>query len=317
MPYAPHLEDAALPQPATSSPRRGGSCAGGERLPDAVARRRHGGRHAGRVADQARRPGQTRRCRRCRRNPEGRDRGRDLRGRDRLRDRRAGRHQGSGRRRAGADRRRAPHRRARGPPLPRRCQSRAPLPAPAPPAPRAAVPVSPAAKVTPAARRRAAELGIDLRPCSPALASTARSRLADVETAAASRPASPAPANSRAARASISAEMRKAIAAAMARSKREIPHYYLSHTVDLGAALAWLEGFNAAQPVPQRLLPATLLLKASALALREVPQLNGIYADGALPPRRRRPYRLGDLAARRRAGRAGDPRRRLGARWPN
>jgi pyruvate dehydrogenase E2 component (dihydrolipoamide acetyltransferase) len=75
--------------------------------------------------------------------------------------------------------------------------------------------------------------------------------------------------------------MRKAIAAAMGRSKREIPHYYLGHTVDLAAALAWLETFNAAQPVSQRLLPAVLLLKASALALREVPQLNGTFIDGA------------------------------------
>ena len=155
-------------------------------------------------------------------------------------------------------------------------------PAAAPPAPRAAVPGSPGAKVTPAARRRAAELGID-----PALVTgtgvDGAVSLADVETAASSRPASPAPAKPR--RTGFdSAEMRKAIAAAMARSKREIPHYYLSHTVDLGAALAWLEGFNAAQPVSQRLLPAALLLKASALALREVPQLNGTYADGAFRP---------------------------------
>jgi pyruvate dehydrogenase E2 component (dihydrolipoamide acetyltransferase) len=78
--------------------------------------------------------------------------------------------------------------------------------------------------------------------------------------------------------------MRKAIAAAMGRSKREIPHYYLGHTVDLGAALAWLETCNAAQPVSQRLLPAVLLLKASALALREAPQLNGTFVDGVFQP---------------------------------
>jgi pyruvate dehydrogenase E2 component (dihydrolipoamide acetyltransferase) len=78
--------------------------------------------------------------------------------------------------------------------------------------------------------------------------------------------------------------MRRAIAAAMARSKREIPHYYLSHTVDFGAALAWLEGFNARHPVPERLLPAVLLLKASALALREVPQLNGTWSADAFHP---------------------------------
>src|SRR6185312_16591350 len=78
--------------------------------------------------------------------------------------------------------------------------------------------------------------------------------------------------------------MRKAIAAAMGRSKREIPHYYLSHTVDLGPALAWLEAFNDAQPVPNRMLAAVLLLKASALALRAVPQLNGTYVDGVFQP---------------------------------
>lgn len=70
----------------------------------------------------------------------------------------------------------------------------------------------------------------------------------------------------------------------MTRSKREIPHYYLHHTVDLGPALAWLEAFNAARPVPRRLLPAVLLLKATTLALREVPRLNGTYADGAFLP---------------------------------
>jgi pyruvate dehydrogenase E2 component (dihydrolipoamide acetyltransferase) len=104
-------------------------------------------------------------------------------------------------------------------------------------------------------------------------------------------------------------EMRKAIAAAMGRSKREIPHYYLGHTVDLGTALAWLETFNGAQPVPKRLLPAVLLLKASALALREVPRLNGTYVDGAFQPGAG--IHVGwAISMRRRAGGAGDPRRR-------
>ncbi len=136
------------------------------------------------------------------------------------------------------------------------------------------------AKVTPAARRRAAELGIDPAALTGTGVEGAVS-LADVEARVA--PGNPAPQTPR--RAGFDpAEMRKAIAAAMSRSKREIPHYYLSHTVDLSAALAWLEAFNAAQPVPQRLLPAVLLLKASALALREVPQLNGTYAEGVFQP---------------------------------
>ena len=139
------------------------------------------------------------------------------------------------------------------------------------------------ARISPAARRRAAELRVDVS----ALSGTGVERaitLADVEAAAthpALRPlATPPPGR----KAFDPAEMRKAIAAAMSRSKREIPHYYLAHTVDLGPALAWLEAYNVAQPVPNRLLPAGLLLKAAALGLREVPQLNGTYVDGAFRP---------------------------------
>ncbi len=80
------------------------------------------------------------------------------------------------------------------------------------------------------------------------------------------------------------AEMRRAIAAAMARAKREIPHYYLGETIDLSAVMAWLENHNQAVPPPERLLPAVLLLKATALALRDVPALNGTYEEGRFTP---------------------------------
>jgi len=71
------------------------------------------------------------------------------------------------------------------------------------------------------------------------------------------------------------ARMRQAIAAAVTRSKREIPHFYLSVTIDLHRALAWLGERNADRPVADRLLPGALFVKAVALALREVPELNG------------------------------------------
>ena len=71
------------------------------------------------------------------------------------------------------------------------------------------------------------------------------------------------------------ARMRQAIAAAVTRSKREIPHFYLSMTIDLHRALAWLGERNADRPVADRLLPGALFVKAVALALREVPELNG------------------------------------------
>jgi pyruvate dehydrogenase E2 component (dihydrolipoamide acetyltransferase) len=66
----------------------------------------------------------------------------------------------------------------------------------------------------------------------------------------------------------------------MSRSKREIPHDYLSTTIDLHAAQAWLAARNANRPVTERLLPGVLFLKAVAIALREVPELNALWADG-------------------------------------
>jgi len=74
--------------------------------------------------------------------------------------------------------------------------------------------------------------------------------------------------------------MRQAIAAAMARSKREIPHYYMAAQVDMSAAQHWLEHYNESQPPESRLLMSALLLKATALALREFPEMNGFYRDG-------------------------------------
>lgn len=80
--------------------------------------------------------------------------------------------------------------------------------------------------------------------------------------------------------------MRQTIAAAMARSKREIPHYYLAEDVEFARAAQWLAGRNAGQPPTQRLLPAALLLKAVAVALRRYPEFNGFWRDGAFVPGR-------------------------------
>ncbi|MFE3249121.1 2-oxo acid dehydrogenase subunit E2 [Streptomyces sp. NPDC059209] len=76
------------------------------------------------------------------------------------------------------------------------------------------------------------------------------------------------------------AAMRRTTADLMARSKREVPHYYLSTTVDLGKAVSWLRERNRALPVPKRLVTTAVLLKATALATQQVPQLNGFWTDG-------------------------------------
>ncbi|MFS4092542.1 2-oxo acid dehydrogenase subunit E2, partial [Streptomyces sp. AF1A] len=78
--------------------------------------------------------------------------------------------------------------------------------------------------------------------------------------------------------------MRRAIADLMSRSKREIPHYYLSTTIGLAAVEEWLRRINRGRPPADRLVPAALLLKAAALAARDVPALNGYWQNDAFVP---------------------------------
>ena len=128
-------------------------------------------------------------------------------------------------------------------------------------------------RISPFARKVAAELGVDpasVRGTGPGGAVTRE----DVERAAAARlqaPARPVEPPDRQAR------MRQLIGAAMARSKREIPHYYLGTTIDMFRAMTWLAEENLKRPVTERLLPGVLLMKATALALREVPELNAVW----------------------------------------
>jgi pyruvate dehydrogenase E2 component (dihydrolipoamide acetyltransferase) len=137
-------------------------------------------------------------------------------------------------------------------------------------------------RATPLARRLAAELTVDLATVTGTGKDSAI-RAADVRRAAhgpATAAATPhrditpvrAPKNRAAA-------MRQAIAGLMTRANRDIPHYYLSTTVDMAAAMDWLHEHNRRSPVAERLLPAALLLKAAALAAREVPGLNGFWTD--------------------------------------
>ncbi|MBI3094862.1 MAG: 2-oxo acid dehydrogenase subunit E2 [Rhodocyclales bacterium] len=154
----------------------------------------------------------------------------------------------------------------------------APAAAPPPPAAAPGAAGAPATRrmISPAARKHAEEKGMDLDRVTgtgPHGAVT----LDDVERAAAAQPAAaPEPARP----SDRSADMRKTIAAAMSRSKREIPHYYVAEDIPLAQALAWLQAANGARPMAERLLPAALLLKAVATALQRYPELNGYWRDG-------------------------------------
>jgi pyruvate dehydrogenase E2 component (dihydrolipoamide acetyltransferase) len=138
-------------------------------------------------------------------------------------------------------------------------------------------------RASPRARRLAAAHGIDLRDVRPRGGAITGD---DVEHAALA-PALTTPGGpTRAEATSADAARRRAVAELMARSKREIPHYYLSTTIDLGTVLDWLELENASRPVTGRLLPAALLLKATARAAAQVPEVNGFWADGKFRPER-------------------------------
>lgn len=163
---------------------------------------------------------------------------------------------------------------------PRHARPATPAPAAAPtPAPGAVPAHAPAVPglrkpASPAARKRARELDIEVEQVTgtgPHGAVT----IEDVDKAAAARTA---PSSDR------KAEMRKAIGAAMARSKREIPHYYLAESITMHNALEWLARQNAARPVTERVLAGALQLKAVALALRGFPQLNGFWRADASSP---------------------------------
>ena len=167
---------------------------------------------------------------------------------------------------------------------------------PAPERPAPAAPVGHRLWVSPVARRTAAALGVDLKGLTgtgPQGAITLR----DVEHAAASahhekpppppappRPATAAPKSAAEKARERGAAMRASIAAAMSRSKREIPHYYLANEIILDAALAWLTEQNAGRPITERLLPAVLQLKAVALAARKFPEFNGFWRDDGFQP---------------------------------
>jgi pyruvate dehydrogenase E2 component (dihydrolipoamide acetyltransferase) len=189
-------------------------------------------------------------------------------------------------------------------------------PTPPPPAPlrpiAKPVPAAPHLRISPLAMRVAAELKVDLASVKGTGLQGAITR-ADVERAAKAAYAAPPPREAAAApeaapplaaaatsaaelrkpapvtRPTVSPEerrasMRRAIAAAMSRSKREIPHYYLSTQIDMRRPLAWLTAENLKQPVTERILYSVLLLKAVAVAVRDFPEMNGFWRDGAFTP---------------------------------
>ena len=137
---------------------------------------------------------------------------------------------------------------------------------------------------SPVIRRLAHHLGVDLASLV-GTGPNGRITRDDVEHAAgASTQAAEAapPPVAPAATADRSTSMRRAIAGLMSRANRDIPHYYVATDVDLDATLTWLARENESRSIADRALPVVVLLKATALAAREVPELNGFWIDDEL-----------------------------------
>jgi pyruvate dehydrogenase E2 component (dihydrolipoamide acetyltransferase) len=162
----------------------------------------------------------------------------------------------------------------------------APSPAPQPPPPPAAAP-APAGRIkaSPLARKLAAAKGLDLTRITGS-GPGGRIRRADVLAAA----AAPAPATARQIgsvlskgpiqeeRAVAVSNMRGAIARRLLESKTQLPHFYVEIEIDAAPLTALREQLNAAlEGDGVKLSVNDFILKASAEALRRVPQVNASW----------------------------------------
>ncbi len=149
-------------------------------------------------------------------------------------------------------------------------------PAKRPPEPTPVTTAGKRLKISPSARKLAAELAVNLSTVQGTGQGNAITR-ADIERAAEAQ-------NAAAPLAPVKPEagMRQAIATAMARSNREIPHYYLATHIDMSNTMRWLASENKKRSIKERILPVVPLIKATALALGKVPELNGFWIDDRL-----------------------------------
>lgn len=175
----------------------------------------------------------------------------------------------------------------------------APAPAREAPAPEAAkaeaAPPAPEGRVaaSPVARKMAEDAGIDIRRV-PGSGPNKRVVKRDVEAFLQKGEARPAPAEAAPARApapapapvTVTAEdrevpltkLRAIIARRMAESSSTVPSIYITIEADMAAALALRKQINALLPDERKASVNDLVIKATALALRQFPNLNASFA---------------------------------------
>ncbi|WP_165772021.1 2-oxo acid dehydrogenase subunit E2 [Niveispirillum lacus] len=151
---------------------------------------------------------------------------------------------------------------------------------------------SPAPAAGPAARKLAGDLGVDLSTVTPT-GPKGHATKQDVRDAAdrAAAPTAPVPAPDTAYDLLPMTGMRRAIATALVNAKQTIPHFYLTSDVTVDALLSFREQVNARANSPRKLSVNDLLIKAAALALMDVPDVNVHWAEDGI-----RRFRTADIS---------------------
>jgi len=138
---------------------------------------------------------------------------------------------------------------------------------------------TPKPKISPAARAKAQQEGIDWHHIKPSNGPESAILLADIVKLAENTPTSP-PTDQQQTHENELSPMQQAIAAVVSQSKREIPHYYLQQDICLDQAQAWLSAHNQSLAVADRILVNALIYCAIAKALGAFTQFNGFFNKG-------------------------------------
>ena len=174
---------------------------------------------------------------------------------------------------------------------------------PSAPAPAAAAAPAPAPRVdgertfaSPLARRMAAQAGLDIAaiagsgPHGRVVKRDVEGALAGGAPAAAKAPAAaPAPVGAAPGMPPFTerpnSNMRKVIARRLAESKRDAPHFYLTVDCEIDALLAARKALNERSPEGEgayKISVNDFVIRAAALALRDVPAANASWTDAAI-----------------------------------
>ncbi len=131
-------------------------------------------------------------------------------------------------------------------------------------------------KITPAARRYALDHGLEIESLKGS-GSEGQVELRDVEALSDRKaPKSEPPLSG--------VNLREAIARAMARSKKEIPHYYLKTELQLGKFMNWMDEKNKNLSPDKRLMIPAMIMRAIVLSLKKHPLMNATYVNGVCVP---------------------------------